>query len=110
MGLTEARRRAIACIKAGSVQAENRSDLKEKNLLKTGVVSAVDVIALLKLARGSQYESFPHKDDSAVMVHLFRPQRRGEQWYIKLYFLESNCCFISVHKSHVAKRETSTRR
>lgn len=55
MGLTEARRRAIACIKAGSVQAENRSDLKEKNLLKTGVVSAVDVIALLKLARGSQY-------------------------------------------------------
>ena len=104
MGLKEIRRRAIECLLAGKVQAENRPDVKEKNLLKTGVVSVAEVIGLLEATRGSQYETIPHMNDPSVDVHIFKPIKNGEQWYVKLYFLEPDCWFISVHKSDFGRK------
>lgn len=45
MGLKDIRSKAIECLKAGRIQSTNRKDLKEKNLLKIGVV----VLILLSL-------------------------------------------------------------
>ena len=102
MGLIDIRKKAIECLKSGTVQAENRADIREKNLLKTGVVLVDEVIKILSVTKGSQYRKTPYKDDPSVDVHIFEPRYLGENWHIKLYFIEPDCWFISVHKSHVA--------
>ncbi len=103
MGLKDTRSKAIECLLAGQIQATNRPDVRDKNLLKTGVVTVEQVIELLKLTRGSQYRSEPHDSIAKVVVHYFEPKQKGEDWHIKLYFLEPDCWFISVHKSHILK-------
>lgn len=103
MGLKDTRSKAIASLEAGRTQSTNRADAKNKNLLKTGVVSPAEVVSLLKLTRGSQYRTMPHDSIEGIEVHVFEPEYKGEEWHIKLYFLEPDCWFISVHKSHVIK-------
>jgi len=103
MGLKDIRKNAIECLKSGRVQAENRADIKDKNLLKTGVVTTDIVVTLLGATRGNQYRTVPHKDDPTVSIHIFEPTVSGENWHIKLYFLDPDCWFISVHKSHVVR-------
>ncbi len=103
MGLNEARKAAIECLRSGKVQAVERDDIAEKNLLKTGVVSPEEVIALLQATHGSQHRTEPHNDDPSIEVHFFEPQTKGAYWHVKLYFLEPDCWFISVHKSHVRR-------
>ncbi len=108
MGLRDIRSKAIECLKAGRVQAVERSDINEKNLLKTGGITSDDVVKLLNATRGDQYKTEPHKDDSSVLVHYFEPMVAGENWHIKLYFLEPDCWFISAHKSHLVKKVQTT--
>ncbi len=103
MGLKDARTKAIECLKQGRVQAENRSDIAEKNLLKTGVIGVDLVIQLLGQTKGNQYRTEPHKDVPETLVHYFEPTLKGEDWHIKLYFIEPDCWFISVHKSHIVR-------
>ena len=110
MGLKDVRSKAIECLQAGRVQAANRANIQEKNLLKIGLVSPDEVIALLKLTRGDQYRTEPHESVESVEVHFFTPHYKGEDWYIKLYFLDPDCWFISVHKSHVVKTTKKTTR
>lgn len=104
MGLKDTRSKAIECLKMGRVQAAERPDINEKNLLKTGLITSDFVIKLLNSTRGEQYKTQPHKDDSGVLVHYFEPTVAGEDWHIKLYFLDPDCWFISVHKSHLVKK------
>lgn len=99
MGFKAIRYKAIDCLKAGRIQAEERSDISTKNLLKTGEMSADDVITLLKVTKGDQYRNEPHKDDKNTMVRFFEPYSSESYWHIKLYFLDPDCWFISVHKS-----------
>lgn len=110
MGLRETRSKAVECLKAGRVQAVERSDINEKNLLKTGLITADDVIRLLNATRGPQYRTEPHKDDPSVLVHYFEPTVAWEDWHIKLYFLEPDCWFISVHRSHLVKKVQTTKK
>lgn len=104
MGLKDTRSRAIECLQTGRVQAVERVDIDEKNLLKTGVVTPDEVIKLLNATRGPQYKTRPHKDDASVEVHYFEPNVAGVDWHIKLYFLDPDCWFISVHRSHIVKK------
>ena len=99
MGFKEIRKAAILALQEGAVQAEERADLEEKNLLKTGVVTAEEVIDLLKKTRGNQYETSKHHQEASIDVHICKPTVGAVAWYIKFYFIDPECFFISVHRS-----------
>jgi hypothetical protein len=104
VGFKDARRDAIAALKEGRVQHAARDSIDEKNLLLAGDVTSEEVVKLLSACIGTQHEASPHHQDKSVEVHVFRPEasiRDGtprERWYIKLYFIEPDAVFISVHK------------
>lgn len=105
MGLTDARKQAIECLRNGSVEHEARDNIDEKNLLLTGVLTIDQVIKILNCAKGLDYSSTPHKDSKEIEVHIFKPKAKLEgesknsNWYIKFYFVDPGIMFISVHKS-----------
>jgi hypothetical protein len=109
MSFKKSRSAAIEALKEGRVQAVERRDLNEKNLLKTGMVTPEDVIDLLKKTSGAKYRSVPHMDDASVTVHIFEPRSNGIDWHIKFYFLEPDCYFISVHHSTIVRPATKKR-
>ena len=101
MGLESARQALVRALKDGDYQHEARDVLSEKNLLAVGIVSEGEVVVLLQRTRGDQYSTSPHDADQTVDVHVFRPEVKGQRWYIKAYFLdgpEGTATFISVHK------------
>lgn len=100
MGLREARRVLIACLRRGSYEHEVRDVLAEKNLLAVGEVDVEFVVRLLQRTRGADYTAVPHVWDSETTVHIFRPLLRGRRWYVKAYFIhdgDSHAVLISVH-------------
>jgi hypothetical protein len=103
MGMKDAKQRVVQSLKDGRVQAVERSDIREKNLLKTGVVSPVEVSKIISSTKGADYRSELHKDVAEIMVHIFEPSYKGDSWHIKCYFIDPDCWFISVHKSHITK-------
>jgi hypothetical protein len=105
MGFRRVREEVVRAVAEGRIQHEARDEVNEKNLLLTGEVSPDQVVQLLRACRGTDYTCTPHHWDSSVDVHVFKPRVRLElegdmkRWYIKLYFLEPDVCFISVHES-----------
>jgi hypothetical protein len=67
-------------------------------------VTSDEVVRLLIACNGTQHKSSAHHQHPSIDVHVFRPEaslRDGgpkERWYIKLYFIEPDAWFISVHK------------
>jgi molybdopterin-binding protein len=102
VGFSDARSGAIKALQEGRIQHEIRAEIGEKNLLLTGVVTPTQVVALLKACRGTQHSCSPHHQAPNVEVHVFRPEigqgASRKRWYIKLYFVEPDVCFISVHQ------------
>ena len=106
MGFRYARDAAIAALLGGQVQHEARDDIDDKTLLATGAVTSEGVVRLLRACRGTQYSCSPHHQlVKNVEVHEFKPIGSLEpggpklKWYIKLYFLDPDTWFISVHHS-----------
>jgi hypothetical protein len=104
-GFREARSTVINALRRGSFRHELRS--LEKNILRAGDISPIDVVDLLLLCRGDQYRATPHHQ-LPCDVSIFKPTHRGVLWYIKVYFLsdliplaegEPDTMFISVHPS-----------
>lgn len=109
MGFKDARARAIEALRNNAVQHEFRDAIDEKNLLCVGDVSPEDVIRLLNACRGQQYACSPHHEAPEIEVHVFRPEasldgKSRVAWYIKLYFVEPDVVFISVHCSNRTQR------
>lgn len=99
VGFKAARDGAIKALEAGNVQhAARDGEIDEKNFLAVGTVTATDVIKLLRACRGNQHTSSPHHQTPSIEVHLFKPEVAKIRWYIKLYFIEPDVWFISVHK------------
>ncbi len=104
MGFKDARRAAIEAIRQGRIQHQVRNEIDEKNLLLTGEVTTGQVVRLLNACRGDQHTSSPHHHDRSIEVHVFRPEASVAagaskvRWYIKLYFIEPDVWFISVHR------------
>lgn len=97
MGFKEARTLLIEALQSDRHRAESRSDINEKNLLHTGVVTPEFVVYLLYRCAGWEYETSKHHFHD-TWCHTFTPHARKEQWYIKAYFLpEDEAVFISVH-------------
>ena len=97
MGFNEIKYRAIQKLKEGLVQHEERKE-KEKNLLALGYLTNDDVIDILKYCTGIHYKTAPHDKMKLIMVHIFTPKRcKYEGYYVKLYFIEPDIWFISVH-------------
>lgn len=92
MGFKEAKKRAIECLNETNYASEGRNDIDEKNHLFTGLVSAADLVAILKKCRGSEHSQSPHHQDSKIQVHVIV----SSGWYIKFYFYP-DLMFISVH-------------
>jgi hypothetical protein len=105
MGFKDVRQSAIKAIEEGRVQHELREKIDEKNVLLTGRVTPGEVVQLLRACRGTQYVCVPHHLVRNIDVHVFKPEARlrpehgVKRWYIKLYFLEPDVWFISVHES-----------
>lgn len=99
MGFRDIRKQVIDALNSGAVQHEARGDINDKNLLATGAMTIADVIRLLSRCRGNQHESSPHHQDASIEVHVFKPLDDGTQWYIKLYCIDPDVWFISVHNS-----------
>ena len=102
MGFNDAIRETIAALEDGRFQHEERPQAEGKNLLASGGVSVAEVVSLLRRCRGDQHNVTPHHYDPDQPVHVFKPKRGQERWYIKSYLLECDgveAVFISVHPS-----------
>jgi hypothetical protein len=72
----------------------------DKNEYALGLVTDEKVISMIQCCRGDRdYETLPHHAIPKIDVHIFKPKGKYDGYYIKLYFLDPNVCFISVHKS-----------
>ena len=98
MGFLHARNKAVACLRKNHYFAEDREGSPVKNLLAIGMVTALDVERMLLGCRGDRksYQEDDHHDSRKPMIHIFKPK----PWYIKLYFMDPDCVFISVHKQN----------
>ena len=104
MGFSAAKAVVVAALHEGNFEYEAREALAEKNLLAVGDVDASEVAELVLKTRSEGYRESPHHWDQSVLVHTFRPTVRGERWYIKVYFVETDgddrkAMFISVHRA-----------
>lgn len=107
MGFSEVKSKVIKCVEEGKSQSTPRGDKNEKNLFLTGEKTARDVVEMLKKTKGTQHSTLPHDTIPEVTVHIFKPLLGDEEWYVKFYFLDPNCIFISVHfsKKIIQKRK-----
>lgn len=97
MGFKEARALLIEALQSDQYRAEDRSDVREKNLLDTEEVTPAFVIHLLNRCAGWEYGTSKHHFQD-VWCHTFTPQLGAERWYIKAYFQPGGeAVFISVH-------------
>jgi hypothetical protein len=97
MGFTEVKSKVIHCLNSGLVLHEERNGIDTKNLLSTGAVSVSEVTNIIGRARGNDYFCSPHHFDENIDVHIIKTTLSGRSWYIKWYFVEPDCVFISVH-------------
>ncbi len=97
MGFKEVKSKVIYCLNNGYVLHEERNNIDVKNLLSTGVVSLSDVATIIGRSSGNAYTCSPHHFNKEIIVHLIKTTYLGESWYIKWYFIEPDCVFISVH-------------
>lgn len=93
MGFNEAKKLVIDNLIRGNFSHELRSDIDIKNVLATGCISVEQSVEILKRSRGDGYSSSPHVYDSSIEVHVIKTK----DWYIKWYFTEPDCMFISFH-------------
>lgn len=98
MAFREVKKRVIECLNNGYVLHEERNDIDVKNLLATGVVSISDVTTTIGRAKGNSYSVSSHHYDAGIDVHVIKTSYSGQNWYIKWYFTEPDCVFISVHE------------
>jgi hypothetical protein len=98
MAFREVKSKVIECLNNGYVLHEERDDIDVKNLLSTGVVSISEVTTIIGRARGNSYSNSPHHYDAEIDVHVIKTTHSGQHWYIKWYFTEPDCVFISVHE------------
>ncbi len=94
MGFNEVKRRLIGALQNGTFQHEARAAINTKNLLQTGQVAATDICELVKRCNGTHHTQSPHHSAKEISVHVLR--RDG--WYIKIYFVDPDTIFISVHQ------------
>ena len=108
MGFTDARRKAIDSLRSGLFRCEDDQVADGRNLLGALVVTPEEVVELLQCCRGGQHQCAPHHWDRDTLVHVFKPIKDEEQWYIKVYFLTDEAgtetVFMSVHKSIHGRR------
>ncbi|GKW38239.1 MULTISPECIES: hypothetical protein [Pectobacterium] len=97
MGFKDAKKQLIVCLQSGNVLHEARGNISTKNLLATGQISITELIDIIYQSSGSSYSSSPHHFAAHIDVHIIRCRQRGIPWYIKWYFTEPDCVFISVH-------------
>ncbi len=101
MAFKEVRKKVIEALRDGRFSHEERSQAEGKNLLATGDVTPVNVIALLQRCRGDSYRESPHHFLPSRTVHIFKPNSASGPWYIKCYLFEKDgveAVFISVHQ------------
>lgn len=98
MAFREVKSKVIECLDNGYVLHEERDDIDVKNLLSTGAISISEVTTIIGRARGNTYSSSPHHYDAEIDVHVIKTTYSGQNWYIKWYFTEPDCVFISVHE------------
>jgi len=98
MAFREVKSKVIECLENGCVLHEERNNIDVKNLLSTGAISINEVTTIIGRARGNSYACSSHHYDAKIDVHILKTTHSGQQWYIKWYFIEPDCVFISVHK------------
>jgi len=98
MAFREVKSKVIECLNNGHVLHEVRNDIDVKNLLSTGAISISQITTIIGRAKGNTYSSSSHHCDAEIDVHLIKTNYSGQDWYIKWYFTEPDCVFISVHE------------
>ena len=49
---------------------------------------------------GNSYSVSLHHADASVAVHVFKPTKDGQRWYVKAYFTpDKSAMFVSVHRT-----------
>jgi len=94
MGLSQAKQQVLACLKSGHYLNEDRVGIEGKNLFAVGLVSEEALIKVIQACTGLQYFEKPHDFIKGLNVHIMKIGG----WYIKFYFMEPDCVFISVHR------------
>ena len=97
MGFKNAKARVLDCLITGQVLHEQRGSIDIKNLFGTGLISAREVAEIIGRSTGNDYSCSPHHYDKDIDVHVIKTTHLNQRWYIKWYFLEPDCVFISFH-------------
>ncbi len=97
MNFKDVKRKVIECLKEGLILHEVRNHIDVKNLLSTGSISVDYLIEIIRRSRGNNYTCSPHHFYTTIDVHVINTNYSGQNWYIKWYFIEPDCIFISVH-------------
>jgi hypothetical protein len=98
MGFKIIRALLIDALRRGLYEYELRADMRTKNLLWAGEVTAEQVIRLLLRCDGTRYHTSRHHLRPSEWCHVFTPEMDGEQWYIKASLPAAGVIFISVHR------------
>ena len=97
MGFKNAKVKVLDCLTTGHVLHEERGSIDIKNLFGTGLISVKEAAEIIGRATGNDYSSSPHHYDNDIEVHVIRTTYLRQRWYIKWYFFEPDCVFISFH-------------
>lgn len=98
MGFKDVKRTVTRCLDEGLFYHQERGDIDTKNQLATGEISVEEVTAIIARSRGNNYSCSPHHYDNSIDVHIIKTNHCGNDWYIKWFFVEPDCVFISVHR------------
>ena len=101
MAFSEIKKQVIYCLKNNHISHEQRANIDIKNLLSTGEISLEKTIKILSRCRGNEYSTSKHHSAPSIDVHIVKTRYMSKNWYLKWYFLEPDCIFISVHESEV---------
>ncbi len=97
MGFRKVKKQILECLQSGNILHESRGDIDVKNLLLIEELSIDELISIVARARGNEYECSPHHVSADIDVHILKTVYDNKSWYIKWYFVEPSCIFISVH-------------
>ncbi len=88
----------IECLEQCCFVNITRNNIDKKNLLETGSIDRNKLIDILNKTKDSDYSNSPHHDNTKnSLVHIVKTNFSGMNWYIKWYYEECTCFFISVH-------------
>lgn len=88
------RERVLLALSEGRFQhATRKGRIETKNFLQVGKISAARVADIIRRSKPAEVRAAKHHVIDAIDIYIII----SNGWYIKVYFLQDDLWFISVH-------------